>query len=108
MPTVILEHPRGRQVVEVDTPSALVDLCDEHALAVPMSCRAATCGTCCVNVIEGEELLEKPGERERDLLERLGAAGGRRFACAVHIKQGIGLVQLQISAFGPLSPPSRG
>jgi len=103
MTTVVIEHPRGVQRIEVDEESSLVDLCDEHGLAVAFSCRATTCGTCRVSVIDGHDLLDKPGEREHDLLAQLRSTAGHRFACALRIKPGNGLVRLRIPSSDPCS-----
>jgi 2Fe-2S ferredoxin len=50
----------------VDAPDggALVDLCDLHYAPIPFSCRSATCGTCHVVVVQGEELFEPPNDAE--------------------------------------------
>lgn len=65
---------------------ALVDLCDAHYAPVPFSCRSATCGTCHVMVLEGEELLEPPNEAEAELLMILGGPEKSRLACQAVVR----------------------
>lgn len=80
----------------------LVDVCDDHLLPVPFSCRSATCGTCHVEVLEGHELLEPPSLEESDLLEVLGGPEGSRLACQVRLKKGPGLLRLRSLVARPL------
>jgi len=68
----------------------LGDVCDDHDLAVPFSCRSATCGTCRIVVLEGGDCLEAPGPAEASLLQlfaRLGAtAASQRLACQATLR----------------------
>jgi ferredoxin len=107
MTTIVVEHAAGVQIVEVDEPGRLLDLCDEHGIAIPFACRSTTCGTCCTTVVEGADLLEPPTREELALLARLALPDGRRFACAVRVRQANGLVRLRITADRPCLPRSR-
>ena len=98
MPTLAVEGPNGLRVVRVTTASRLVDVCDEHEVAVPFSCRSARCGTCLISVLDGAEWLDLPGEEEATLLATGGLSAGHRFACAVHVKESDGWVHLRIEA----------
>ena len=60
---------------EVDaTPGeAIMDITDANPAAqVPYSCRAATCGTCRVEVLQGGEALSRPDEFELEVLDIFG------------------------------------
>jgi len=74
--------------VEVDVPpgEGLIDVCDEHPeVRVSMSCRDASCGTCCVTVVEGAGALDPPGEDERRLLATLRAPPSTRLCCKLRV-----------------------
>lgn len=65
-----------------------LNVCDQHPEAeVPFSCRAATCGTCRVEVLEGLEGLAPAGDEERDLLEAFGEGPRVRLACQMEVGQ---------------------
>ena len=98
MPTLAVEGPNGLRVVRVDVASRLIDVCDEHGVAVRFSCRSATCGTCLISVLTGAERLDLPGQEEASLLATLGLSAGHRFACAVRVKESDGWVHLRIEA----------
>lgn len=75
--------------VEVTVPEGtrLVDVTDEHPeTAVPYSCRAANCGTCRVEVIEGASALAPPGDEEEELLEILREAPRVRLCCQLRVQ----------------------
>lgn len=72
-----------------------MDLCDEHMLPVPFSCRSASCATCQVEVLEGAELLEPPNEDEAELLDILGTADNVRLACQTGIRAAQGVIRLR-------------
>lgn len=97
MPRVLIEAPAAPPV-DVDEPQGgrLVDICDDASAPVPFSCRGASCGTCLVEVIEGEALLDSPGDEEGDLLALLGEGPGRRLACAASVRPGPGLLRLRV------------
>ncbi|TFH32469.1 MAG: (2Fe-2S)-binding protein, partial [Myxococcales bacterium] len=51
----------------------IMDITDAYPAAeVPYSCRAATCGTCRVEVREGVEALSVPDEFELEVLDIFG------------------------------------
>ncbi len=75
----------------------LLDVCDDTHAPVPFSCRGGTCGTCVVEVLEGDSLLEPPGAEERDTLAALGEPPDRRLACVVQVREGRGRVRLRVS-----------
>ena len=83
--------------VEAADGERLVDLCDRAEAPVPFSCRSATCGTCRIEVWEGEELLEAPNVSEAALLAILGDPPGVRLACQAKLGRGEGVIRLRIA-----------
>jgi len=82
---------------QVDAPDGgeLVDLCDQVLAPVAFSCRSASCGTCQIEVLQGEELLAPPEEVERDLLELLDGPEHTRLACQARVLPGPGLIRVR-------------
>jgi ferredoxin len=81
--TVIFDSS-GSPLLEVSAPDGarLIDLCDERCAPVPFSCRSASCGTCRVEVLQGADLLDPPGEEELVVLRVFGhVPGAYRLAC---------------------------
>lgn len=65
-------EPSGFEV-DAEPGEAIMDITDAYPAAeVPYSCRAATCGTCRVEVREGVEALSVPDEFELEVLDILG------------------------------------
>jgi len=82
--------------IEAPEGGELVDICDRHFAPIPFSCRSASCGTCHVEILEGEELLAPPEEQEEELLDILGGEGEtRRLACQARVKPGPGLIRIR-------------
>lgn len=51
---------------------------------LPFGCRAGTCGTCAIEVVEGAEGLPPAGFVEQDTLAVTGHEGpGKRLACQI-------------------------
>lgn len=91
-----IENELGRaKVVEAPDGGALVDLCDEVLAPVPFSCRSASCATCQIEVVEGGDLLEPPGDEERELLDLLAGPPNTRLACQAQVKRGGGTVRIK-------------
>ena len=96
MPLVVFESPYSA-AVEVEAPAGaqLIDVCDEHAAPVPFSCRSASCGTCRVEILEGADGFEPPGDEETTLLDIFGDDPSRyRLACQARLR-GDGRVRLR-------------
>lgn len=65
-------EPAGFEV-EAEPGEAIIDITDANPAAeVPYSCRAATCGTCRVEVLEGAEALSSADEIELEVLDIFG------------------------------------
>jgi ferredoxin len=84
----------GEKRIDAPEGGDIVDICDKHFAPIPFSCRSASCGTCQVEVLEGEELLEPPNEAESDLLPLLGGKG--RLACQARVRPDVqGVIKLR-------------
>jgi ferredoxin len=99
MPTVSFEGNLFGEdcIAEAPDGGPLVDLCDAATAPVPFSCRSATCGTCRVEILEGEALFEPREPAEDDLLAIFGDPTHFRLACQAKLKKGPGLVRLRIA-----------
>jgi len=65
-------EPSGFEV-DAEPGEAIMDITDANPAAeVPYSCRAATCGTCRVEVIEGVDALSTADEFELEVLDIFG------------------------------------
>jgi ferredoxin len=73
----------------------LMDVSDEARAPIGFSCRSASCGTCRVEILEGEHLLAAPSIEERSALALAGAQPARRLACRARIGEGEGRVRLR-------------
>lgn len=100
MPTIEILASAAGPAVRVTAAGRLVDVCDEARAPVELSCRAASCGTCLLTVLEGADLLDPPRAEEAATLHRLAAPPGRRLACQVAVRPGVGLVRLRWAGGG--------
>jgi 2Fe-2S ferredoxin len=65
-------EPSGVEV-DAEPGEAIMDITDANPAAdVPYSCRAATCGTCRVEVLEGADALSHADEFELEVLDIFG------------------------------------
>ena len=97
MPTIEFEGAglAGDKTAEVPEGGDLLDICDRVLAPVAFSCRSASCGTCHIQVLEGADLLEPPGEDEEDLLDLLDGPKNDRLACQAVVKPGPGLIRIK-------------
>jgi 2Fe-2S ferredoxin len=97
MTLIIFESSAGPAIEAEAPPSTrLVDLCDERNVDVPFSCRSASCGTCRIDVLEGADLLEAPGDDELDVLDLFGDDPSKtRLACQAHVRAATGRVRVR-------------
>lgn len=98
MPKVVFVASNGKDTVEVDAPNgaALADLVDGSDAPIPFSCRSASCGTCHVEVLEGQELLLEPEDEELDVLDALDSKAPRfRLTCCAKAGTGAGTVRVR-------------
>lgn len=89
-----LEGPLG-PAVRAEGSGRLLDLCDEAGAPVGFSCRSARCCTCRVEVLAGPELLEPPGEEEREVLHLHASTPRQRLACQAVVRPTAGTLRLR-------------
>lgn len=82
-------EPSGFEV-DAQPGEAIMDITDANPAAeIPYSCRAATCGTCRVEVVAGGDALSTPDEFELEVLEIFGDTPDRvRLCCQARIVGG--------------------
>ncbi len=68
--------------IEVKDGEPIKDACEN--LGVPFSCSEGICGTCMVDVLEGQENLSELTQEEKDM----GRDKNHRLACQCKIKSG--------------------
>jgi 2Fe-2S ferredoxin len=89
-------EPSGVEA-QVGPGTRLVDVTDEHPeAAVAYSCRAATCGTCRVQVVEGLEALEAADEEEQDVLRLFGDGPTIRLCCQLRVAHPVDRIVLRV------------
>jgi ferredoxin len=74
------------KTVELPDGASLVDL--EGKCGILFACKAGTCGSCKVKVLEGAENLEPPNDIEKAGLETFGTDPSDRLLCQCKIKGG--------------------
>jgi 2Fe-2S ferredoxin len=84
-------EPSGFEV-DAEPGEAIMDITDANPAAeVPYSCRAATCGTCRVEVVEGSEALSTPDQFELEVLDIFGDTPDKvRLSCQTKLIGGAG------------------
>jgi len=82
-------EPAGFEV-DAQPGEAIMDITDANpASEVPYSCRAATCGTCRVEVLEGGDSLSTPDEFELEVLDMFGDTPDKvRLCCQSKLVKG--------------------
>lgn len=78
MPKIIM----GDKEKEVKEGDSIIDACDE--LGVPFACKEGVCGSCRIDILEGENNLSNLTENET----AVGLDKKTRFACQCKIKKG--------------------
>lgn len=76
-------YEERKKEVEVKDGDFIQDACEK--LGVPFSCTQGICGTCMIDVVEGQENLSELTQEEKDM-DRDKA---HRLACQCKIKSGI-------------------
>lgn len=70
--------------VELEPGSSIAEVCEEQG--VPFACTEGVCGTCVIEIVEGEENLTDPTQEEADFLGP--GVTDERLACQCHMKRG--------------------
>ncbi|MEK6844794.1 MAG: 2Fe-2S iron-sulfur cluster-binding protein [Nanoarchaeota archaeon] len=70
------------KTINVKDKNQIKDACEK--LGVPFSCTEGICGTCMIEIIDGQENLSELTQEEKDM----GMNKTRRLACQCKIKSG--------------------
>jgi len=74
--------------VEVEAGSTVQLAAQRAGSGLPFGCRAGTCGTCVLRVVNGLESLEAPGFVEADTLAEIGEDGdSARLGCQLVVDE---------------------
>ncbi len=73
----------GSEEVELEDGSEIQEACEEAG--VPFACTEGVCGTCVIEILEGEDALTEPTQEEIDFL---GEPSEERLACQCKVKSG--------------------
>jgi len=84
--TKIIFEGGGEKEIEDGEP--IRETCEE--LGVPFSCTEGICGTCMIDILEGEENLSELTQQEKDM----DRDRKRRLACQCKINQGTVKIKL--------------
>lgn len=98
MPNVTFESSDGSVTKTVSAPDggALADLIDDSEAPIPFSCRSASCATCHIEVLEGEDAFLPPEDEELDVLEAVFSEPPKfRLACCAKLKPGPAAVRVK-------------
>lgn len=74
MPTVLVVDSQNSETIEefeVQTGEVLFDELDAQGKTLPHGCLAGSCGSCRIEIIEGEQNLNPPGAIEADTIKAL-------------------------------------
>lgn len=82
MATLLFDHNGEEKELPDDSPIA--ESCEEAG--VPFACTEGVCGTCVIEITEGEENLSAPTQEEKDFLGE--GVTRERLACQCRIKRG--------------------
>jgi ferredoxin len=86
---------------EAEPFARLIDVCDESRAPVEFSCRSGTCGTCRIEVLEGEDLLREPSSDEEETLMAFDAPPTHRLACRARFRVAEGLLRVRSAGDDP-------
>ena len=78
----IIFSDNGKEI-NVEDKDFIKDACEK--LGVPFSCTEGICGTCIIDVADGQENLSELTQEEKDM----GMNRTRRLACQCKIKSGV-------------------
>ena len=67
--------------VEAEVGANLRDVAMREGSSIPFGCEQGICGTCLIEVPEGDDNLNDAEDQEMETLEAMGAEDGQRLAC---------------------------
>lgn len=82
MAKLIFDH--NEEEIELEDGAPIAEACEDAG--VPFACTEGVCGTCVIEVKEGEENLSRPTQEEEDFLGE--GTCKERLACQCRIKSG--------------------
>lgn len=82
MAKLIFEH--NGDEIELEEGGTIAEACEEAG--VPFACTEGVCGTCVIEIKEGQENLSRPTQEELDFLG--DGTCDERLACQCRIKSG--------------------
>lgn len=82
MATLKFDH--NGEEIELPDNSPIAEVCEEAG--VPFACTEGVCGTCVIEIIEGQDNLSSPTKEEEDFLGE--GTCRERLACQCKIKSG--------------------
>lgn len=82
MATLIFDE--SEEEVEIPDGGSITEACEEQG--VPFACTEGVCGTCVIEIKEGQENLTPPTQEEEDFLG--SSTQCERLACQCRIKSG--------------------
>ncbi|HLD22186.1 MAG TPA: 2Fe-2S iron-sulfur cluster-binding protein [Patescibacteria group bacterium] len=71
--------------VDAEVGSNLKEVAQAEGSSIPFGCEQGVCGTCLVNIVEGEDNVSDPTDQEKETLAAMGAEPGQRLACQCQI-----------------------
>lgn len=72
------------EMIELEENAPIAEICEEAG--VPFACTEGVCGTCVIEILEGEENLSELTQEEKDFLGE--DSREERLACQCNIKSG--------------------
>lgn len=72
--------------VDAETGANLKEIAQTEGASIPFGCEQGICGTCLINVVEGDGNLSDPTDQEKETLEAMGAELGQRLACQCQVE----------------------
>ncbi len=79
-----LKFDQSEEEIELPDDSPIAEACEDAG--VPFACTEGVCGTCVIEIKEGEENLSEPTQEEKDFLGE--GTCHERLACQCKIKRG--------------------
>lgn len=79
-----------QQQIELKDGNKVRDSCEQ--LGVPFGCRSGFCGTCKIEILEGENNLNELNREEQDMEDR---DDKHRLACQAEIKHGTVKIKIE-------------
>ena len=76
-------NSESKEEIEIKDEAPIKEACEK--IGIPFSCSEGICGTCMIEIVEGQENLSELTQEEKDM----GMSKTRRLACQCKIKSGV-------------------